>query len=167
MSIRALLEQRQVVLLRERADVAARLEVLEAELHEIDVALEAIGGTPGLLRIAAGLGGADTSIKGQTLKQLTVRALQDHFPGGASAAQLLDVFRNAYGREVERSSLSPQLSRLKEAGVIDLDGNRLWRLVPKNNGPAASAARLVGGEETGAATPEFSLGINTNCGPDA
>lgn len=63
-----------------------------------------------------------------TLKQLTLRALRDRFlDSGASAQQLLEFFENGYGRQIERSSLSPQLSRLKEDGEVELDG-KLWRL---------------------------------------
>ncbi len=160
MSIRPFLEQRQAVLVREREDAVVRLEVIDSELREISVALTAIGETPGLLKLAAGLGSADTSINGLTLKQLTVRALQDNFPAGASAGQLLDAFKNAYGREVERSSLSPQLSRLKDAGVIELDG-RLWRLARKENSPEAIASSgVVGGANSGMTLPLSALGLN-------
>jgi hypothetical protein len=53
-----------------------------------------------------------------TIKELIVRALLDNFRDGASPAQLREFIRDAYGREIERSSLSPQLSRLKTAGVV-------------------------------------------------
>jgi hypothetical protein len=53
-----------------------------------------------------------------TIKELIVRALLDNFREGASPAQLREFIRDAYGREIDRSSLSPQLSRLKAAGVV-------------------------------------------------
>ncbi|HZG47851.1 MAG TPA: hypothetical protein VEZ41_16520 [Allosphingosinicella sp.] len=63
-----------------------------------------------------------------TMKELVLKALAEQFPGGAAAKDLLDFFANAWGRgDVVRTSLSPQLSRLKEEGKIVLNG-LIWRL---------------------------------------
>jgi len=68
-----------------------------------------------------------------TMKQLVRKALGEHFANGATAIELLDFFRNAWGRnDVIRTSLSPQLSRLKREGVITLDG-MTWRLAPEGD----------------------------------
>jgi hypothetical protein len=64
-----------------------------------------------------------------TMKELTIKALSEQFPGGAEANELLDFLHKAWGRtDIVRSSLSPQLSRLKKEGDIDLVG-RKWVLV--------------------------------------
>ncbi|PCJ68820.1 MAG: hypothetical protein COA62_13390 [Rhodobiaceae bacterium] len=63
-----------------------------------------------------------------TLKDLIKKALKEQFPEGATANELVDFFENAWDREVQRTSLSPQLSRLKDEGVVVLEDNR-WRLV--------------------------------------
>lgn len=121
--------------------------------------------TPALL--AWGINAGRKPYEHWTLKQIAVQALRDHFPEGATANQLLDVLKAAYGREIERSSLSPQLSRLKEDGIIELDG-KLWRLPQKRIEPPilADGGSIVG-EGEGAATPEPSLGINTSQGVGA
>jgi hypothetical protein len=63
-----------------------------------------------------------------TMKQLVRKALDEHFANGATALELLDFFKNAWGRhDIIRSSLSPQLSRLKREGVIRLEG-KTWHL---------------------------------------
>jgi hypothetical protein len=63
-----------------------------------------------------------------TMKQLVRKALSEHFANGATAIEMLDFFRDAWGRDdVVRTSLSPQLSRLKRDGEIELDG-MTWRL---------------------------------------
>lgn len=63
-----------------------------------------------------------------TIKELVRKALGEHFVDGATANQLLHFFADAWGRkEIVRTSLSPQLSRLKAAGEIVLHGQR-WSL---------------------------------------
>lgn len=63
-----------------------------------------------------------------TIKQLVQKALSEHFPNGATANQMLDLFANVWGRgEIMRTSLSPQLSRLKDDNFIFRTGH-VWRL---------------------------------------
>lgn len=70
-----------------------------------------------------------------TMKQLVRKALDEHFTNGATASELLDFFRNAWGRnDVVRTSLSPQLSRLKREGIITLHGIK-WRLANPEGDP--------------------------------
>ncbi|MES1180005.1 MAG: hypothetical protein ABUL43_02295 [Hyphomicrobium sp.] len=130
MSLRNYLSQRLHDLLNERAGFLAKVSEIDVDLAEVRRALAALDAPnmPGLLRIAAGISDAEGEPYSEwTLKQLAVRALQDHFPYGATANQLLAVFRIAYGREIARESLSPQLSRLKDDNIIKLDG-KLWKL---------------------------------------
>lgn len=88
-----------------------------------------------------------------TMKQLVRKALDEHFENGATASQLLDFFRDAWGRnDIVRSSLSPQLSRLKGEGVIRLDG-KTWHLRDDANENGAPALLLGAPEAGGAATP--------------
>lgn len=47
---------------------------------------------------------------------------------GATAPELREFIRDAYGREIERTSLSPQLSRLKDDGLLALTTEGVWRL---------------------------------------
>jgi hypothetical protein len=88
------------------------------------------------------------------MKQLAVRALQDHFPYGATANQLLALFKSAYGREIPRESLSPQLSRLKEDKIIVLEG-KLWKIAlsERKEPPTREGGGSFVGAGNGAVTP--------------
>jgi hypothetical protein len=65
-----------------------------------------------------------------TIKGLVIKALDEHFREGATTQQLSDFFRDAWGRNIERASLSPQLSRLQSDGAITRIGE-LWRILPR------------------------------------
>jgi hypothetical protein len=63
------------------------------------------------------------------MKQLVVKALREHFRDGATTRQMLDFFRDAWDRDIERTNLSPQVSRLLQEGIIShLDDGR-WVLI--------------------------------------
>jgi hypothetical protein len=53
-----------------------------------------------------------------TIKQLVVQALTDHFTSGTTQARLREFIRDAYGRDIASGSLSPQLARLIDEGVL-------------------------------------------------
>ena len=73
-----------------------------------------------------------------TIKQLVQKALDEHFQGGATANDMLNLFENVYGRgDVARTSLSPQLSRLREDGIIFRNGHT-WRLRQKRSDEKAA-----------------------------
>lgn len=64
-----------------------------------------------------------------SIKALALEALQTQFRDGATAVELLDHFSKAYGRkDVPRTSLSPQLTILKNEGKINREG-LIWRVV--------------------------------------
>ena len=66
-----------------------------------------------------------------SIKQLVIRALWDHFcDTGATADELCDFFGSAYGRHVGRSSLGPQLSRLRGIYIEQVPKTGKWRLIP-------------------------------------
>lgn len=76
-----------------------------------------------------------------TIKELVLKALNEQFPSGATAHQLLELFANAWGRdEIVRTSLSPQLSRLRAEHKIDRNGSLWFRRTPKGEMPEAKAA---------------------------
>ena len=68
-----------------------------------------------------------------TMKELVVKVLTEHFPNGATTRQMLDFFRDAWGRNIERQNLSPQISRLYQEGVIGrIRTTRGWFLYKKD-----------------------------------
>lgn len=129
-----LLRARAVELDREVETLRAHLKALQEEQRQIDAGLRAMTG------ILLTPSGADASRQAvihharmanpdadkRTIKQLVMEALQGHFAGGATANELLDYFAREYGRDdIVRTSLSPQLSRLKEEGKIRRE-RRVW-----------------------------------------
>jgi hypothetical protein len=76
-----------------------------------------------------------------TMKQLVRKALNERFQDGATANEMLDFFQNAWGRDdIVRTSLSPQLSRLKREGDIILRGKK-WYLAGTNETLALEAPK--------------------------
>jgi hypothetical protein len=67
-----------------------------------------------------------------TIKGMVVKALDEHFRGvGATTQMLLDFFHDAWGHDIDKASLSAQLSRLNlDDGAIVRTGDR-WILVPE------------------------------------
>jgi hypothetical protein len=137
------METQSTRLLRERQkEVRANLDrlrpkvaVLEAEDQQIEDMLRIAEGpipikgteaTANALRIHAQ--NRHPEVKNLTIKQMVVKALGEHLVSGATSVQLLEFFAKQWGRtEIMRTSLSPQLSRLKESGIIELQG-KVWHL---------------------------------------
>jgi hypothetical protein len=67
-----------------------------------------------------------------TIKQLIKKALTEHFQSGATAFQLREFFRDAWARNIDRESISPQLSRLRSEKIIDREGN-VWFLIKETD----------------------------------
>jgi hypothetical protein len=67
------------------------------------------------------------------MKQLVVKALAEHFEKGATVNEMIDFFRDAWGRDVTRQSLSPQLSRLLRDGSIAHGDGRKWILPERHH----------------------------------
>lgn len=88
-----------------------------------------------------------------TMKELTLKALKEQFPQGAKAGQLLEHFRNAWGRgDIVRSSLSPQLSRLQMERKIHRTKGNVWVLgirPEKNEAPTEDQSEGASGGSDG------------------
>ena len=64
----------------------------------------------------------------QTIKKMVVSVLRDR-SGRGTAEQIIEWIRDDFGSKVARTSLSPQLSRLKSEGQLDLDqSTNTWGL---------------------------------------
>ncbi len=66
-----------------------------------------------------------------SIRSLIIQAMlakPQFLANGATAPELREFIRDAYGREIERTSLSPQLSRLKDDGLLALTTDGVWRL---------------------------------------
>jgi hypothetical protein len=71
---------------------------------------------------------------GASIKQLILVAFSDkpEFRAqGAKASQIRQFIRDAYGRDIERATLSPQITRLHRDGFLEAGGGGVWRLVDR------------------------------------
>jgi hypothetical protein len=62
-----------------------------------------------------------------TIKSMILTALSSHFHDGATPAELRTFIKDVFGREIDRTSMSPQLTRLREDGAVE-QTDRKWRL---------------------------------------
>lgn len=65
------------------------------------------------------------SVPEKTIKEAVLSVLRD-FPGGLTALEILNKINAHLGVSYPRTSLSPQLSRLKSDGLLRREGN-VWR----------------------------------------
>lgn len=101
-----------------RVEIKTQISALKAELRDLEVAERALA--PG-----AENGGADTDSSGRPTIQGMIAQILVEFPNGLDASQIGDEIKRRFGKELARSSISPQLSRLKTDGKIRLDG-KIW-----------------------------------------
>src|SRR6516225_4559692 len=67
----------------------------------------------------APISGVPPSNEKLTIKSMIVTALTSHFQDGATPAELRTFIKDVFGREIDRTSMSPQLTRLREDGVVE------------------------------------------------
>jgi hypothetical protein len=103
--------------------LAEKINLLEAELKELDQVARTIGMVNGLDKAAPQRKSPKSEL---TIKQAALAVLAD-YPEGLTALDILREINSRYRFDLVRSSLSPQLSRLRHQGKIDLRGN-VWRL---------------------------------------
>lgn len=109
-SLRTFIADRRSQILREMA-------TLRVELEDLDRAEAALGDKPAA---------TPTSAVPKTLKGMAIDVLRSHSRVGLAAGQILDAIERKFDLKVERSSLSPQLSRLKREGILAQEGKN-WR----------------------------------------
>jgi hypothetical protein len=63
----------------------------------------------------------------RTIKSMIVTALTSHFDDGATLSELRNFIKDVFGQEIDRTSISPQLARLREDGVVEKRGKK-WKL---------------------------------------
>lgn len=64
---------------------------------------------------------------GVTFQDMIIQVLNDQPNNGAEALKILDLIEEKFNKKIQRSSISPQLSRLKGNGVLELKDN-VWSL---------------------------------------
>jgi hypothetical protein len=92
------------------------LSALSALNHPSPLAL---GGVPGVA--ISQLSAVNPRFATATIKELVIQALLDGFPNGATMMEIRDFIRAGYSREIQPSSLRPQMHRLKADQVLGQD----------------------------------------------
>lgn len=103
---------------KRETEIRDQQKALKAELRELQAAKAAIDATPQTGATGQAVTGA------VTIKDMARDVLHQH-PDGLNSAGILAGIKTMFDRDVERTSLSPQLSRLKDDGALVLSGE-LW-----------------------------------------
>ena len=98
-------------------EIRDQQKALKAELRELQLAKAALEGQP--TTPPSGPSGITATIKDMAREVLSGQ------PGGLNSSGILDAIKKRFGRDIERTSLSPQLSRLKDEGELILSGD-VW-----------------------------------------
>jgi ribosomal protein S6 len=129
----------------DRSIVRGRLEQIEAELNQLAKAAEAAGVTLEPLKddelkdLAQELGKAirhhyvQRTVSEKTIKEAVMEVLSETNEG-MTAVEILDAINKRFRMNYPRTSLSPQLSRLKQEDKIVLEG-RVWKAVNARHKP--------------------------------
>jgi hypothetical protein len=127
-TMRELINQRERELIQRALKLRDQLAPIERELAEIRRAKVALGMEVGR-KAQTRSGMLDVR---PTFKGMAIKALDEHFRDvGATTQELLDFFRDAWGVDIDRASLSAQLSRLNlDDGAVVRSGKK-WVLVPE------------------------------------
>lgn len=119
---------------RRETEVRQRIAELRMELQELRIAREALEASP--VRVASisnrGRGSHATESKSEsTIKSMILIVLSEHQEGG-DANRVVEWIKSRFQRDVLRSSVSPQLTRLRDEGRIRHDPTaNLWLPVEK------------------------------------
>lgn len=132
-----------------REEVKRQIAALKVELRELNLAEAAIKtGMPEVQSSSI----LNSGRSKPTIKDMVLAVLSNR-PTGAEASEIVDLIENEFGEQIARSSLSPQLSRLKEEGLIELAG-RIWKVTSeKDQGEAPWSSNHGGGEVREQALP--------------
>jgi hypothetical protein len=112
-------------LMNERTKLEMKIQKLRMELAEIDQAAKAIGVSHQTAEVQ--LTAERRKTPTPTIKQAVLSILAEH-PSGLTALDILALINRRFDLAIVRTSLSPQLSRLKQDHEIENDGS-LWRII--------------------------------------
>jgi hypothetical protein len=150
-SLREFLDRREHELMSSIASKKAELVAMELELVEVRRAKGSLGitdqRTANLIaeskRTAeqveaqysmyrdVGLRLKDVPVASLKIKDLIIRAFLDHFPDGASPAEIGECIQSAYRRKIDSGSIRPNLARLRKDVLIMQAAGTRWVCVPQ------------------------------------
>ena len=124
-------------LLSRQRELELEITELQAELTRVKIAQVAISRLEPSERNASDVRRVDGSgfkpPKTNSIKDMVLEILEDA-PSGLKALDILDFINAGYSANLKRTSLSPQLSRLKEEGKIHNSGLIWHRVSPVPKG---------------------------------
>lgn len=109
------------------------INTVDSELADVKLALAAMDGKLIAPPIISARPKVEHAAEVATIKDMVLEILGT-LPNGANANQLLRHIEDRFGATIERTSLSPQLSRLKRDGLIQL--NKMIWTISNEEGPA-------------------------------
>ncbi|MCA0051639.1 winged helix-turn-helix domain-containing protein [Mesorhizobium sp. B283B1A] len=153
-SLNEFLAVRHRALVRALAETRHRLSSIEEEIEQIERAAEAANISLEISEVgrrSKAIAFSSQSKLPQTMKEAAVEALKDE-ASGMTTNDILKVVNDKLGTNYPRSSLSPQLSRLKGDGILYREGDR-WILAPDRNLAANSPSLNENGASEDAPDP--------------
>lgn len=128
LSLREFIEKRE-------AEIKNLMVSLKRELKELRAARDAIMSESTAAK-SSEVRDIDSDSPKRTIKEMALISLMDH-GGSGTAEEILEWISEGFGKIIERSSLSPQLSRLKADGRLELDAHSMiWKLAQESSGEA-------------------------------
>lgn len=115
-----------------KAEIKLQLKELKREWRELQAAESAIATDDS----------ESDGAEGNTIKEMILQVLAEH-QTCADAHQIIEMIRKRFNVEIARTSISPQLSRLRKEKRLHME-NKLWCLTnqsaPKNETPDVVAS---------------------------
>ena len=135
------------MILRDKKETEQKMEAAMApyrkKLQEADEALKKLGYKDGSFVINTK---TMADLDKLTIKQRVTKALTEQYPDGAHYSDILTYINENWPHlPVKRTSLSPQLTRLRRRHVIRLDEDKsIWHLVANQEATNESTPALAG-----------------------
>jgi hypothetical protein len=133
-----MIENMEHILAKRLKQIDLEIKRLKDEKIKTKQALDLFVNSTGLIVTSVNANtGESVSYNEPIFKDKIRTILSEQYPTGANSRQILEVINKNWTRQVKRSSLSPQLSRLKDDGIIELKDN-VWKLIAQTEKKTAS-----------------------------
>jgi predicted nucleic acid-binding Zn-ribbon protein len=121
-------------LMEQRAEIDRKISNIHRELNDLNSAGDAIGVPKETIELPLNV--IRREAPQITIKQAVLKILE-HYPKGLHALDILDKVNQRFDLGIVRTSLSPQLTRLKRDDEKIVNDGPIWRLAhQKKEGPA-------------------------------
>jgi hypothetical protein len=107
-----------------------RVGELVVDAKEVELLISVLTGELKTVKASQPDGDVPPSDGKRTIQDMAVEVIADA-SGGVTALEILDQINSRFKASLKRTSLSPQLSRLKADGVIELRGKRWFIVKPR------------------------------------